>query len=114
MKFAIGLMAADHPDVLAALHGMRETAPSAAATAKVEDGCGQTFSDGVRADLSIHPGFVEHCRPAQEAMHASHATPAGVIIRAAGHSTANALQYATNIGRMVKDGIADSPQVSLF
>src|ERR1700738_2514795 len=106
----IGLMAADHPAVVAALHKMRKAAPSAAATAKVMDGYGQTFSEPVRADLAVHPGFVEHCAPAQEAMHASHATPAGVIIRAAGHSTANALQYATNIGRMVKDGMAESPQ----
>lgn len=113
MKFAIGLIAADHPDVLAALHKMRVVGPTTNSTAKAEAGYGQTFSDAVRADLAVRPGFVEHCAPAQEAMHASHATPAGVIIRAAGHSTANALQYATNIGRMVKDGIADSPQTSL-
>jgi hypothetical protein len=114
MKFTIGLIAADHRDVAAALHTMRKAAPSAAATGQVELGYGQTFSEPVRADLAIHPGFVEHCAPAQEAMHSGHAEPAGVIIRAAGHSRANALQYATNIGRMVKDGAADSLQVSLF
>jgi hypothetical protein len=113
MKFTIGLMAADHCDVAAALHKLRKAAPSAAANAQVKLGYAETFSEPVRADLAVRPGFVEHCAPAQEAMHASHATPAGVIIRAAGHSTANALQYATNIGRMVKDGIADSPQASL-
>ncbi|MFM0451657.1 hypothetical protein PQR21_14820 [Paraburkholderia nemoris] len=114
MKFAIGLMAADHPDVLAALHKMRVVGPTTNSTAKAEAGYGQTFSDAVRADLAAHPGFREHCAPAQEAMHASHGTPAGVIVRAAGHLTANALQYATNIDRMVKDGIVDSSQASLF
>lgn len=74
MKFTIGMMAADHPDVLAALHKMRKAAPSAAATTKVMDGYGQTFSDPVRGDLAVHPGLVEHCAPAQAAMHASHAT----------------------------------------
>jgi hypothetical protein len=113
MKFTIGLMAADHCDVAAALHKMRVVSPTNASTAKAEAGYGQTFSDAVRADLAAHPGFREHCAPAQEAMHSGHAEPAGVIIRAAGHSTANALQYATNIGRMVKDGMAESPQASL-
>ncbi|CAE6740062.1 hypothetical protein R75465_02228 [Paraburkholderia aspalathi] len=113
MKFAIGLMPADHPDVLAALHKMRVVGPTTNSTAKAEAGYGQTFSNAVRADLAAHPGFLERCAPAQEAMHASHSTPAGVIIRAAAHSTANALQYGTNIGRMVKDGMAESPQASL-
>jgi hypothetical protein len=61
MKFEIGVLPPDHPDVIAARHSMRTAAPSAAATAKVGLGYGQTFSDGVRGDLSIHPGFVEHC-----------------------------------------------------
>jgi hypothetical protein len=116
MKFEIGLMAPDHPDVAAARHSMRTAAPSAA-TAKVGLGYGQTFSDGVRADLSIHPGFVEHCAPAQEFMHAGHALPAGVIARADGwpaeHATANALQYATNCARLAADEAAESPQPEL-
>jgi hypothetical protein len=101
MKFTIGLMAADHCDVAAALHKMRVVSPTNASTAKAEAGYGQTFSDAVRADLAAHPGFREHCAPAQEAMHSGHAEPAGVIIR------------ATNIGRMVKDGMPELPQASL-
>jgi hypothetical protein len=54
-------------------------------------------------------------------MHAGHALPAGVIARADGwpaeHSTANALQYATNCARLAADESAEksakSPQALL-
>jgi hypothetical protein len=111
MKFTIGLMAADHPDVAAALRKMRKADPSAAVTVKVELGYGQTFSDGVRADLAVHPGFADHCAKAQEFMHAGHALPAGVIARADGwaaeHVTENSLQYATNCARLAADEAAE-------
>lgn len=121
MKVVIGVLLPDHPDVVAALHGMRESAPCAAATANVELGYGQTFSEPVRADLAVHPGFVEHCAPAQAFMHAGHALPAGVIARADGWpadcATANAMQYATNCARLAADEavekVAGSPQASL-
>jgi hypothetical protein len=70
MKFTIGLMAADHCDVAAALHKMRKAAPSAASTAQVELGYAETFSEPVRADLAVRPGFADHCAKAQEFMHA--------------------------------------------
>jgi hypothetical protein len=121
MKFEVGVLPPDHPDVIAVLHGMRKATPSAAATAKVELGYGSTFSKSIRDVLAVHPGFVEHCAPAQEFMHAQHALPAGVIASAAGwpaeFATANALQYATNCARIAADeaegNAADSPQASL-